>query len=205
MCVYIYIYIYKDIYRERWEYQTTLPVSWETCMQVRSSNEIFTCNNTLVHTPERGATRLCIVTLFVNLHAEYIMWNAGSDETQAIARRNISNLRYADDITLIAEREGELKSLLTRVKEETEKAGVKLSIRKLRSWHLVPSLHGKRRWERLKAKGKGVAEGKGRRGDRGSLRWLDSIVDPMNMSLSKLQEIVKDRRAWHAAVHAATT
>ena len=66
------------------------------------------------------------------------------DETQAIARRNISNLRYADDTTLMAEREEELKSLLMRVKEETEKADVKLSIRKLRSWHLVPSLHGKR-------------------------------------------------------------
>ena len=61
-----------------------------------------------------------------------------------IARRNISNLRYADDTTLMAEREEELKSLLMRVKEETEKADVKLSIRKLRSWHLVPSLHGKR-------------------------------------------------------------
>ena len=57
--------------------------------------------------------------------------------------RNISNLRYTDDITLMAEREEELKSLLMKVKEEGEKAGLKLNIQKQRLWHLVPSLHGK--------------------------------------------------------------
>ena len=75
-----------------------------------------------------------IKTLF-NLYAEYIMWNAGLDESQAgikIAGRNINNLRYADDTTLMAESEEELKSLLMRVKEESEKAGLKLSIQKLR-------------------------------------------------------------------------
>ena len=55
----------------------------------------------------------------------------------------ISNLRYADDTTLMAEREEELKSLLMKVKEESEKAGLKLNVKKLRSWLLVPSLHGK--------------------------------------------------------------
>ena len=60
-----------------------------------------------------------------------------------IARRNINNLRYADDITLMAESKEELKSFLMKVKEESEKAGLKLNIQKLRSWHLVPSLHGK--------------------------------------------------------------
>ena len=73
------------------------------------------------------------------------MWNAWLDEAQAeikIARRNINNLRYADDITLTAESE-ELKSLLMKVKEESEKVGLKLNIQKLRSWHSVPSLHGK--------------------------------------------------------------
>ena len=68
------------------------------------------------------------------------------DEKQAvikIARRNINNLRYADDTTLIAESKEELKSLLMKVKEETEKVGLKLNIQKLRSWHLVPSLHRK--------------------------------------------------------------
>ena len=60
-----------------------------------------------------------------------------------IARRNINNLRYADDTTLMAESEEELKSFLMKVKEESEKVGLKLNIRKLRSWHPVPSLHGR--------------------------------------------------------------
>ena len=60
-----------------------------------------------------------------------------------ISRRNINNLRYADDATLMAESKGELKNLLMRVKEESEKAGLKLNIEKLRSWHLAPLLHGK--------------------------------------------------------------
>ena len=74
------------------------------------------------------------------------MRNTGLDEAQAgikIARRNINNLRYADDTTLMAESEEELKRLLVEVKEESEKVGLKLNIQKLRSWHLVPSLHGK--------------------------------------------------------------
>ena len=74
------------------------------------------------------------------------MRNAGLEEAQAeikIAGRNINNLRYADDTTLMAESEEELKSLLLKVKEETEKAGKTSTFIKLRSWHLVPSLHGK--------------------------------------------------------------
>ena len=74
------------------------------------------------------------------------MRNAGMEEAQAgikIAGRSINNLRYADDTTLTAEREEELKRLLMKVKEESGNAGLKLNIRKLRSWHLVPSLHGK--------------------------------------------------------------
>ena len=66
-----------------------------------------------------------------NFYSEYIMWNAGLDEAQAgikIAGRNISNLRYADDTTLTVETEEELKSLLIKVKEESEKAGLKLNI-----------------------------------------------------------------------------
>ena len=73
------------------------------------------------------------------------MRNSGLKETQAgikIAGRNINNLRYADDITLMAKGK-ELKSLLTKVKEESEKGGLKLKFRKRRSWHLVPSLYGK--------------------------------------------------------------
>ena len=74
------------------------------------------------------------------------MWNAGLDEAQAgikIARRNINNLRYVDDTTLKAESEEELKSLLMKVKEESEKVGLKLTFKKLISWHPIPSLHGK--------------------------------------------------------------
>ena len=74
------------------------------------------------------------------------MRNAGLEEAQTgvkIAGRDINNLTYADDTTLMAESEEELKSLLMKVKEESEKIGLKLNIRKLRSWHLVPSLHSK--------------------------------------------------------------
>ena len=73
------------------------------------------------------------------------MRNVGLDEAQAgikIAGRNINNLRYADDTTHMAESEEERKSLLMKVKEESEKAGLKLNIQKTKSWHLVPSLHG---------------------------------------------------------------
>ena len=74
------------------------------------------------------------------------MINTGLDEAQAgikIARRHTNNLSFADDTTLTAESEEELKSLLMKVKEESEKVGLKLNIQKTRSWHLVPSLHGK--------------------------------------------------------------
>ena len=95
----------------------------------------------------KGACQGCLLSpCLFNLYAEYIMRNAGLDEAQArikIAGRNINNLRYADDTTLMAESEEELKRLLVEVKEESEKVGLKLNIQKLRSWHLVPSLHGK--------------------------------------------------------------
>ena len=81
---------------------------------------------------EKGVRQGCILPpCLFNLHAEYIMRNAGLDEAQAlikIARRNISNLRYADDTTLMAEGEEELKSLSMKVKEKSEKAGLKFSI-----------------------------------------------------------------------------
>ena len=74
------------------------------------------------------------------------MWNAGLGEAQAgikIAGRNINNLRYANDTILMAESEEELKSLLMKVKEESEKAGLNSTFKKQRAWHPVPSLHGK--------------------------------------------------------------
>ena len=81
-----------------------------------------------------------------NLYAEYIMRNARQEKAQAgikIAGRNIHNLRYADDTTIMAEREEVLKSLLMKVKDESEKVGLKFSIQKLGSWYPVSSLHGK--------------------------------------------------------------
>ena len=74
------------------------------------------------------------------------MRNAGLEEAQAgikIAGRNINNLRYADDTTFMAESDEELKSLLMKVKEESEKVGLGSTFRKRRSWHAVPSIHGK--------------------------------------------------------------
>ena len=95
----------------------------------------------------KGVRQGCILSpCLFNLSAEYIMRNTGVEEAQGgikTAGRNINNLRYADDSTLMAESEEELKSLLMKVKVESEKVGLKLNIQKTRSWHPVPSLHGK--------------------------------------------------------------
>ena len=97
-------------------------------MQVKKKQK-QTWNNRLVQNLEWN---LCILSpCLVNLYAEYIMRNAGLDEAQAgikIAGRNTNNLIYADDTTLMAEREEALKRLLMKVKEESEKAGLKLNI-----------------------------------------------------------------------------
>ena len=95
----------------------------------------------------KGVHQSCILSsCLFNLYEECIMRNAGLDESQAgikIARRNINNLRYAGDTTLMAESKEELKSLLMMVKDKSRKSGLNSTFRKLRSWHLVPSLHGK--------------------------------------------------------------
>ena len=81
----------------------------------------------------KGVCQACILSLCLfNLYAEYLMRNAGwmKHKLVSIATRNINNLRYADDTTLMAESEEELKNLLMSVKEESEKAGLKLSIQK---------------------------------------------------------------------------
>ena len=95
----------------------------------------------------KGIRQVCILSpCLFNFYAEYIMRNTGLEEARAgikTARRNINNLRYADDTTLMAEREEELKSLSMKVKEESEKVGLKLNTQKTESWHQVPSLHGK--------------------------------------------------------------
>ena len=94
----------------------------------------------------KGVRQGCILSpCLFNFYAEYIMRNAGLEEAQAgikIARRKINSLRYADDTSLMAESEEELRSLLMIVKVESEKVGLNATFRKRRSWHLVPLLHG---------------------------------------------------------------
>ena len=117
---------------KRWEYQTTLLASWEICQEATTvkakhgTMEWFQIG--------KGVCKGCILSPCVfNLYAEYIMWNAGLDEVQAgikIARRNINNLRYADDTTLMEESEEELRSLLMKGKEKSQKAALKLNIQK---------------------------------------------------------------------------
>ena len=95
----------------------------------------------------KGVHQSCLLSpCLFNLYEEYIMRNAGLDEAQAgikIARRNINNLRYTDDTTLMAESEEELNSLLMKEKEESEKAGLKLNIQKTKIRQPILSLHGK--------------------------------------------------------------
>ena len=102
-------------------------------MQVRKQQLELDMEQQTFPNRKRSMSRLCIVTCLFNLYAEYIMRNAGLEEAQAgikIAGRNINNFRYADDTTLMAESEEELKSLLMKVKEESEKFGLKLNIQK---------------------------------------------------------------------------
>ena len=95
----------------------------------------------------KGICQGCILSPYLfKVYAEYIMRNARLEKAQAgikIAGRKIINLKYADDTTLMAESEEELKSLLMKVKEESEKVGLNFNIQKTKIRHLVPSLHGK--------------------------------------------------------------
>ena len=129
---------------KRWEYQTTLPTSWEICMHQEAT--VRTGHGKINWFQIR--TGVCqgyiLSPCLFNLYTEYIMKNARLDEAQAgikIAGRIINN--HWDDTTLMAESEEELKSLLMRVKEESKYLAQISTFRKRRSWHLVPSLHGK--------------------------------------------------------------
>ena len=113
------------------EYQTTRPVSWEMCMQVKKQQLELDMEQQTSSKQERNTSRLLLSSCLFNLYAEYIMRNARLDEAQAgikTAGKNI--LRYADNTTLMAESEGELKSFLMKMKEESEKAGLKLNFQK---------------------------------------------------------------------------
>ena len=129
---------------KRWEYQIPdLPPENPVCRS-RSNSLNRTWNNGLVPNWDRSHQGCISSPYLFNLHTEYIMvkcW-AGWSASFKIAGTNIYNLRYADDTTFMAESEEELKSLLVKVKEESEKAGLKFNIQK-KSWHPVPSLHGK--------------------------------------------------------------
>ena len=117
---------------KRWEYQTTIPASREICMLVKRKQL------KLNREQQTGSKLGKQYIKFVYCHSAYLtsmQRNNGLDEAQAgikIARRNVNNFRYADDTTLMAESEEELKSLLMKVKEESEKDGLKLNIHKIK-------------------------------------------------------------------------
>ena len=116
----------------RQEYDTTLPASWEICIAGQEASVRTRHGTTDWFRIGKDVHQGCVLSpCLFNLYAEYIKQNARLDEAKAgikIAGSNINNLRYADDTTLMAESEEELKSLLMKVKEESEKAGLKLNI-----------------------------------------------------------------------------
>ena len=130
---------------KRWVYQTTWLASWEICIQVKKQK--WELNMEKQTGSKMGKEYIkavyCHPAHLTSMQSTSWEMLDGLDEAQGgikIARRNINNLRYADDTTLMAESQEELKSLLMKVKEERGKVGS--TFRKLRSWHLVPSLHG---------------------------------------------------------------
>ena len=134
--------MFKLDFEKKKEPEIKLPTSIESSKKWELQKYIYSCFQI-----RKGVCQGCILLpCLFDLYAEYIMQNAELDEAQAwikIAERNSNNLRYADDTTLMEENKEELKSLLMRVKEESEKVGLKLNIQKTISWNLAPSFHGK--------------------------------------------------------------
>ena len=123
---------------KRWEYQTTWPASWEICVQVKKQQVELNMEQQTGSKPGKEYIKavFCHPAYLTNMQHAYIMRNTGLEEAQAgikIAGRNINNLRYADGTTLMAESEEKLKSLLLKVKEESEKVGLKLNIQKTKT------------------------------------------------------------------------
>ena len=131
---------------KRWEYQTALPASWNLYPGQEATVRTGHGTTDWFHI-RKAVCQGCILSLCLfNFYAEYIMRNTRLDEAQAgikIAGRNINNLRYADHSTLMAESEEELKSLLVKVKEESEKVGLNLNIQKTKIMVSGPIHHGK--------------------------------------------------------------
>ena len=141
MCVCLYIYVCIYIYTHHIFFIHSSVDGHLDCFHV------LAIVNSAVYEHGKGVRQGCILSpCLFNLYAEYIMRNAGLGESPAgikIAWRNINNLRYADDTTLMAEGEEKLNRFLMRVKEESQKAGLNSTFKKRRSWYLLPSLHGK--------------------------------------------------------------
>ena len=141
----------------------------------------------------KGEGQVCILSpCLFKFHAEYIMRKAGLDEAQTgirIAGRNINNLTYVDDTTLMAKSEPELRSLLMKVKKKNEKAGLKLNIQKLRSSYPVPSLVANRREK---------SESSDRLWVPKSLQmelqpWNQKTLAPWKKSMTNLDSVLKSR------------
>ena len=128
----VWITINYGKFWKRWEYKTTWPAFLRNLYAGQEATVITGHATTDWFQIGKGVRQGCILSpCLFNLHAEYITRNAGLEEAQAgikIAGRNINNLRYADDTTLMAESEEELKNLLMKVKEKSEKVGLKFSI-----------------------------------------------------------------------------
>ena len=135
---------------KRWEYQTTLPASWEICMQVKKQ-QLEPDMGKQTGSNVKGIHQCCILSpCLFNVYADYIKRKTGLDESQDGTKtvwRNINNFRYKGDTTLMAESKEELKGLLIKVKNESEKADLNSTFKKQRSWHPIPSLYAKYIWK----------------------------------------------------------